>query len=315
MATTTTNPVFGGILLPTRRWLTIYDGCREFANVLPSGETDPWTRHATGVVTETLLHGILTTTDLADGSGLYYDHDLALSNETGSILDARCQINAGSSAVNTGALMVINDGTYQACAWLRPDGVNLQERENCAVDMTYYRRVRLVLKGLDVALYIDDRRIDYGPLSGLTSDSQVAFGTKSNYGYATVQWDYVRARCMLTSEVLKEATSIVTIGPICGTIADLSADSDGDSWLVLDVDHSDTATFSFAEVPIFTDGDGDSLEDKGVLVEFICDVHDSEGTSTGFKVKFTNFSYSGDSYGSALTDIGWCWTRRGMVTV
>lgn len=311
------SPLYGQLGLPGE-WLCWYDAVDDGALVDPDSEGNPWAEHLTGVVAHSTSD--IGVFDMADASGLTaLNYDFALTgfdNAIGSIFDVRVKVDASAAGVDEGVLLALDDGTVQFRVWLRTDGVNIDGLPDQAVDMTQWRNVRLVMKGIDTSLYIDDNLIHNGYFSALTDLQKVTFGTVVGYGTATTDWRWARARAMRPYERITEGGFLVTIGPICGTLNDLAI---GDTRLY-QYDHSLLADFDFAEPPIFKTPGGTLLEDIGVIVTL------SLGTDGDqIVVEFYNESYAGaygygDSYGYGYgygaggtgPDISFCWTRRGL---
>jgi len=305
MANVLSSPIYGGIAPVTPIFGSVYAGHYGGVSVLPQNDTPAWTRLAVGSPTEAVAYGRLSIATSAASALRYWIEDTDLSNDGGSVVELRAKVTAGSSAANTGLLLEIKNGSVQYVAWIRPGGYNIHDQPAVAKDLTGWHVYRLAGSGVDCLLTIDDAVVQYGHANSLTSETRVGFGTAAGYGYATAEIDWCKARPFYPWGNARDGGWIMTIGPHAGS-ANIPAVLDGSSFVIVEVDHSAEAVFSLAEPPIFTDANGDSLEDIGIHVEFLCDTNGS-----GFKVKMTNYSWTG--YGYPL--VSFLWTRRGFIEV
>lgn len=303
-----TNPLYGGIMLPTDQWLVQYDAVTNDLTVEPQSHSQPWARTLTGSPTITATNGTLRL--VTDGAtGVQYAYSLpTLDTWTGCYAEAIVRVTAGPVGADRGAMFGIEAGDAAGVVFLRDDGLNLWGAADVAVDMTKWRRVRLALRGADTKLWVDGRLAQESNLAYLTASKQALFGVIPGYGASDVTWRYMRARLMWGDESIGEDV-MATIGPYFIVIPDLAAAGDGSSWVVpAGVDHSAEETFTHCQHPTFTLDDGSDLVDAGILVEVL------GGTDNGgFEIKVTNLSYPTDrTYGTSTPDIILRWTRTGL---
>ncbi len=155
-------------------WLIYYKG-----DVDPDADTPAWTETLSGTVAHSSDGDIFTVVDDSDGEHLYYSSptQATLDSAVGSILEVRCRVSVGGSGANRGAAISIFDGLRQYTAWLRSDGVNIDGESNVAINMTTWRRVKLIGKGAGCQLFIDDDIRQTGSYMNPTVKQQFAFGS------------------------------------------------------------------------------------------------------------------------------------------
>jgi len=155
-------------------WLVYYKGA-----VDPDADSPAWTEMLSGTVAHSSDGAVFTITDDTDGEHLYYSSptQATLDSAVGSILEARVRVSAGGTGVNRGAAMSIFDGTRQYTAWLRSDGVNIDGEDNVAINMTRWRRVKLVGRGDGCQLFIDGDIRQTGTYMNPTVKQQFTFGS------------------------------------------------------------------------------------------------------------------------------------------
>jgi len=307
-ANVTTNPLYGGLLLPTTQWLVQYDAVTNDLTVEPQNHTQIWTRTLTGSPTITAAKATLRI--VTDGAtGVEYAYSLpTLDTWTGCYAEALVRVAAASAGADLGAMFGIEAGDAAAVVFLRDDGLNIWNADHLAVDMTKWRRVRLALKGADAKLWVDGKFAQESSLSYLTDRTQAIFGVIPGYGACDVTWRYMRARLMWGDESIGEDV-MATIGPLYIVITDLAAAEDESSHTTVRVDHTAEGVFTHCQYPVFTLHDGASLIDAGIIVEVLGDTD-----NTSFEIKVTNLSWAGDeTYGTSAPDIILKWTRTGLV--
>lgn len=143
----------------------------------------------------------LNTSMLNQGDGalsatyqLYRLTDTDLDNTRGYYVEARMRVTAhAGDALDSGAVLIVDDGTRQFVAYLRSDAVNLHGGEPVSIDMTDWRRVRLQCSGDGASLIIDEDLRQRGGYRKPSSEQRWAFGTFGN-GTADVEFDWVRGR-------------------------------------------------------------------------------------------------------------------------
>jgi len=155
-------------------WLVYYKG-----DVDPDADSPTWAETLSGTVAHSSDGDVFTITDDTDDEHLYYSSPIqaTLDNATGSILEARVRVSVGGSGANRGAAMSIFDGTRQYTAWLRSDGVNIDGEDNVAINMTTWRRVKLVGRGDGCQLFIDGDIRQTGTYMNPTVKQQFSFGS------------------------------------------------------------------------------------------------------------------------------------------
>ncbi len=164
----------GGNYFNISLWNVVYDG-----DVLPASDTPTWTKSSSGTVGESTDGSTLTLTDDTDAEYVYYTLAVTgLSDAVRTVLEGRLKVTEPDGQdTNTGLQMSIFTGTYQYTAWLRSDGVNIDGLADVSIDMSTWRRVRLVAQSGGVNLYIDgDLRQRGGPANPTTA-SKISFGT------------------------------------------------------------------------------------------------------------------------------------------
>jgi len=300
------SPIFGGLTPQTEVHWAEYVAHRSGSLVLPAADTPAWTRVAVGAPTEAVTYAIYSQAASEGNVARYYMNDDDMTNEIGTVVELRVKIDSSSSAADTGLLIEIRDGEAQFVAWLRADGVNMNEEDNVAIDMTEWRVVTLSARGADAILSVDGEVVQFGHMTALVSEQRIGFGCADGYGYATASVDWCIGRPYYGWAINADEGWIMTITGT-GTITSLPADADGESWCTLVEDHSDDAEFTLAEPPVFTDSDGAAFEPQGLHVEVLCDTD-----GDGFTVKFTNYTYT-DGYGYPA--IPYAWSRTGYVEV
>ena len=293
-------------LLVSDAWIIWYEADRAFVDVEPDEDDPVWTSYLTGLVASDAAYSILTLTDLAEGTGQWYEISDVRLDQQAITCEFRVKVDASGGAVDEGAFVEIADGQARFRVWLRDDGFNIENEAAVAADLSGWHVFRFVSNGQAVcSLYLDGALAQTGLLAGFTDDYAIRFGTEPGAGYATTQWDRVRARLLSSVETAYEGGTYVTIS---GTfvITDLEV---GQTALEI-VDHSGDAEFSFCEYPTLTFVGGASLEAAGIIATVIADTDGS-----GFVVEIYNDSYSeyGYYYGGSAPDIQVAWTRRGLV--
>jgi len=155
-------------------WLVYYEG-----DVNPDADTPAWTETLSGTVAHSSDGDVFTVTDNTDDEHLYYSSptQATLDSAIGSILEVRVRVSVGGTGTNRGAAMSIFDGTRQYTCWLRSDGVNIDGSPNVAINMTGWRRVKLIGKGAGCQLFIDGDIRQVGSYMNPTVKQQFAFGS------------------------------------------------------------------------------------------------------------------------------------------
>jgi len=155
-------------------WLVYYRGA-----VDPDADSPAWTETLSGTVTHSSDGDVFTIVDDSDDEHLYYASptQATLDSAVGSILEAKVRVSVGGSGANRGAALSIFDGTRQYTAWLRSDGVNIDGEANVAINMTPWRRVKLVGRGDGCQLFIDGDIQQTGWYMNPTVKQQFAFGS------------------------------------------------------------------------------------------------------------------------------------------
>jgi len=300
------SPIFGGLTPQSLVHWAEYVAHRSGSLVLPAADTPAWTRIAAGAPTEAVAYAIYSLTASEGNVARYYMTNDDMANDIGTVVELRVKIDSSSSEADTGLLIEVRDGEAQFVAWLRADGVNMNEEDNVPFDMTDWHIVTLSAHGTDAILAIDGEVVQFGHLTALVSDQRVGFGCADGYGYAVANIDWCIARPYYGWATYADEGWIMTISG-SGTIANLPADPDGESWCTLIVDHSDDAEFTLAEPPVFGDSEGAAFEPQGLHVELLCDTD-----GDGFTVKLTNYTYT-ESYGYPA--IPYTWSRTGYVEI
>ena len=154
-------------------WLVHYRG-----DVQPDSDTPAWTEVLSGTVTHTTDGDVFTITDDTDAEYLFYYYTATtLDNSTGAVFEAKVRIPSSTGAANRGAAMTISDGTRQHVAWLRSGGVNIDGEDDVTVNMTIWRRVKLVGKGDGCQLFIDGDLRQAGSYTNPTVKTEFTFGS------------------------------------------------------------------------------------------------------------------------------------------
>ena len=155
-------------------WLVYYKGAVE-----PDADSPAWTETLSGTVAHSSDGSVFTITDDTNDEHLYYSSptQATLSSAVGSILEAKVRVSVGGTGANRGGAMSIFDGTRQYTAWLRSDGVNIDGEDNVAINMTPWRRVKLVGRGAGCQLFIDGDIRQVGTYMNPTVKKQFAFGS------------------------------------------------------------------------------------------------------------------------------------------
>ena len=125
---------------------------------------------------------------------LYRLTDTDLSNSRGYYVEARLRVTAHTGdALDSGAVLIVEDGTRQFAAFLRSDAVNLAGGAAVPLDMTTWRRVRLQCVGDGAALSIDEDLRQRGTYRKASGYQRWAFGTFGS-GTVDVEIDWIRGR-------------------------------------------------------------------------------------------------------------------------
>lgn len=125
---------------------------------------------------------------------LYRLTDAALDNTRGYYVEARMRVAAHTGdALDSGAVLIVEDGTRQFAAFLRSDAVNLAGAAAVPLDMTTWRRVRLQCAGDGAALSIDEGLRQRGTYRKPSGHQRWAFGTFGS-GTVDVEIDWIRGR-------------------------------------------------------------------------------------------------------------------------
>jgi hypothetical protein len=160
--------------LPTPTYLAWYP-----ADALPEASDPAWTPDLSGVIPAVVSASVLTLTDLLGAAGwLYYVYAVpALSNTTGTVLEARLKVTTDAAVENQGAVLALFDGAYQFAAWVRHDGLNLDGAVDVPADLTSFRQVRLEAQGQYAHLFLDGVEQQAGAFMNPTTERQLVFGT------------------------------------------------------------------------------------------------------------------------------------------
>jgi len=125
---------------------------------------------------------------------LYRLTDTDLSNSRGYYVEARLRVTAHTGdALDSGAVLIVEDGTRQFVAFLRSDAVNLAGAAAVPLDMTTWRRVRLQCAGDGAALSVDEDLRQRGTYRKPSGYQRWAFGT-FGAGTVDVEIDWIRGR-------------------------------------------------------------------------------------------------------------------------
>ena len=304
-----TNPLFGGIHIPSTEWSVIYDAIGDDVSVDPDGHAQAWTREVVGTPTHVSSNGLfaLATTNAAHQCLYHYD-DSGYATYTGAYIETLVKVATSTSAIDKGVIVGVELGDAAGAAFIRAAGVNLMGASNVAKDMTGWHWVRLGVYGAETRLWIDGTLVQAYGVSYLTSNKRALFGISDGRGPANATFRYVQARPMWGGERLW-SDALMTIGPFSITCTDLAAAADGSSYHIVQVNHATDAAFSLAEPPVFAMAGHTYIYNAGVLVELL-----GECTGSTFEVKVTNLSYTADGgYGTSAPDINLTWTRTGLV--
>jgi hypothetical protein len=155
------------------QWLVNYD-----ADAVPENSTPAWAKHLLGEPTIEDSGGILSIANTGPTAGVWYSIANADLNANGGVvLESRLKVTAGTATVDQGACLVICDGAHRFIAWLRKAGANIQGQANFAVDLSRYRRVKLVTQADTAKLYVDGSLRQVGSYCETTTDLYVGFGS------------------------------------------------------------------------------------------------------------------------------------------
>lgn len=177
-------------------WLVWY-----LANALPDDATPAWTKVLSGAFTPAATEGLLSVPVTGAGHLYYTREELVLGNARGVTVEARVRVTAAATGTAKGAMLTAQDGVKQHAAFLRTDGCNLAGGAAVAVDLTSWRRVRLVGQGTGSRLYVDDVLVQERIAAAATTARVASFGsfapdpgTLWTAGTSTSVWDWVRLR-------------------------------------------------------------------------------------------------------------------------
>ena len=194
VANATTNPLYGGLLLPTDVWLVQYDCITGGVSVEPPEHSTPWVEAKTGHPEITAENGTLHLVTLHPESIEYSKSLPTLSNVTGCFAEAVVRVATSQAGADLGALLEMEATSAGAAVCLRATGVNLLGEANVAVDMTRWRTVVLGLDGTTSTLWVDGKVMQESTILHPTCGTQVYFGASAIGGSLDVTWRYVRVR-------------------------------------------------------------------------------------------------------------------------
>lgn len=161
-------------------WDAFFIWYRARDNIQPDAvpAPDAWTETLVGAAGHAIASGIFSIVDNTDAEYVFYTFDEAtLDNDHGTILECRVRVNGASAGANTGAAIAVYDGTRQFVLWLRDDGVNLDGQADSPIDMTVFRRVRLVAQGAGSQVFVDGDLRQTGGFMNWTAKKRVLFGS------------------------------------------------------------------------------------------------------------------------------------------